>query len=236
MWLKLLKYELYRLSKDPLCIAYCLFPVLTVAVDILTYEERSHMFEITSWNRTSGIMTMLTGDNMLAWLFLTTVIVSRENYFDRHLSCTFRRLPVGITGKWLAKSRSLWRLSATHWTLFFGMSYIYSGILFHAVGAFSITSMFCTFLTSGCIMLLAYSLVQFIDNGILFIFIFFTLFVVSGFGGYEVQKYNIFTYAAVRPYLTVGEMWDSTRKFMIFILPLYYILSWITGLAGSRKF
>ena len=88
-----------------------------------------------------------------------------------------------------------------------------------------------TILVCGGIMILACSIAQFVRNPILFMISFFSMFVlmcaIIGF-----QNYNIFAYAIITPNIVSDLNVTNTMNFLEFLLPVYYIISWVIGLIG----
>lgn len=229
MWLRILKSEIFRQLRNPLCIVCLLLPFLTVAVSLAMYGNRIEVYEMFFGSRQAGTAAVFMQNNALAWLVVMTMLVA-QNAGSR--PCCLGALPACRAEVWGAESVSVWLISLMHWSVFFILFGISSGVL---LGTFLFIPLqaAATVLTCGGTVVMALAVAKFVRNPVLFVILFFCMF-VFGSAVKAVQDYSIFSYL-----ITPGLISDSgaadTVRFLSYVLPAYYVVFWFAGLAGSGR-
>lgn len=232
MWVKLLKYELSLQFKNPLCIVYLVIPILSFLISSVTYQERIEMYEMIWKSYSAGLLSMFVRDNFALWFVISIVLTANENhhYYKYHFNRTF---PVSKNNRWFAKTLSMWILSSIHWSLFFVLLQVFINVFLNYDIPLGML-FFVIIISSGGVIVMGVTTLQYINNTILYTIIFVILYVFSSAID-SFQDYNIFTYAAAIPYIFTDFKIDETRRFIFIILPLYYSLAWTLGLFKFDK-
>lgn len=227
MWIKMLKCEIFRQFRNPLCIAYLFIPFLSVIVSFITIEDRIEMFEMVCGSYAAGTLTMFMRDNIMAWLVIS-VLLTAQNISFRTNQFFNRTIPSGRVTMWGVETLFMWIISAVHWSIFFMLLGISSIVLIGTSFVLRIMVVG-TIFTCGGIMVMSCAIARLVRNPLLFTIFFFFIFVImnaiSGF-----QNHNIFAYAVITPTLISDFNVTSTVKFMSLDLPIYYMSFWFIGL------
>lgn len=226
--IKILKCELFRQLRNPLCIVYLILPFLSVAISLATVKERINMFEVVCGSYAAGILTMFMRDNMMAWLVISVILIAQN--FRSSYNIFNSTLPASKVARWGAVTLSMWIISTIHWLIFFILFSVSSRAL---IGTSLILRIMIlgSILVCGGIMILLCSIAQIIRNPILFTISFFIIFVfMSAISDF--QNYNIFAYAIITPNLVSDTYATNTMFFLEFVLPIYYVITWVIGLMG----